>query len=48
MDVSFFLNHSKSPNCQTKDDGHTFFTITAVPKGMELTVDYGTYDCKLT
>lgn len=46
MDISFFLNHSKTPNIYTPDDGRTFITLRDIVKGEELTVDYATYDEK--
>ncbi|HLC63151.1 MAG TPA: SET domain-containing protein [Candidatus Nanoarchaeia archaeon] len=46
MDISFFVNHSKSPNLETKDKGYNFITLRKIKKGEELTVDYGTYDYK--
>lgn len=39
--LSFYLNHSPSPNMVEKD-GY-FFTMRAIDPGEELTVDYGTY-----
>jgi SET domain-containing protein len=49
MDVSFFVNHSKTPNliAHEDDDGVIMFvTSKAVKKGEELTVGYETYDDK--
>lgn len=46
MDFSFFVNHSSEPNLQTIDDGFTFVATRDIPKGEELTVDYGSYDEK--
>lgn len=39
--VSFYLNHSKTPN-MAEHDGY-FFTLRPIKAGEELTVDYGTY-----
>lgn len=46
MDASYFVNHSKTPNLKTIDDGFTFITLRNIKKGEELTIDYGTYDYK--
>jgi len=46
MDISFFINHSETPNVKTIDDGFTFITLRDINKGEELTVSYGTYDYK--
>ena len=46
MDISYFLNHSKTPNLYTPDVGKTFITLRDITKGEELTVDYATYDEK--
>lgn len=39
--VSFYLNHSKTPNMEERD-GY-FFALRDIAEGEELTVDYGTY-----
>jgi len=39
--LSFYLNHSPSPNMEERD-GY-FFTLRDIEPGEELTVDYGTY-----
>lgn len=39
--ISFFLNHSSTPN-MTEDDGD-FYALRDIEPGEELTVDYGTY-----
>jgi len=44
MDISFFLNNSKSPNLKTIDGGLTFITLREIKKGEELTISYNTYD----
>lgn len=46
MDASFFLNHSKTPNVETLDEGFSFKTLRKINKGEELVVSYGTYDYK--
>lgn len=46
MDISFFLNNSKSPNIKTIDGDYTFITLRKIKKGEELTVAYYTYDYK--
>ncbi len=43
IDISFYINHSKSPNLITRDDGENFITRRKIKKGEELTVDYSTY-----
>ena len=43
IDKSFFLNHSKTPNMVTHDQGETFVAKRAIKKGEELTADYDTY-----
>ena len=48
MDISFFLNDSKSPNLKTIDGGYNFITLRKIKKGEELTVAYYTYDYKYT
>ncbi len=44
LDMSFYLNHSDSPNLETKDEGETFTANREIKKGEELTVDYKTFD----
>lgn len=39
--VSYYLNHSKTPNMGERDGD--FITLTEICSGEELTVDYGTY-----
>lgn len=50
MDVSFFINNSKSPNLKVvgggKDEALEFRTSRKIKKGEELTVSYATYDEK--
>lgn len=43
MDISFFVNNSKTPNLITPDDGLTFITKRNIGKGEELTVEYVSY-----
>lgn len=45
MDMSFFVNHSDSPNLVTRE-GRYFFTARKIKKGEELTVGYDAYDHK--
>ncbi len=40
--VSYYLNHSTTPNMRCDDDGN-FYTMREIKEGEELTVDYGTY-----
>lgn len=42
INSSFFLNHSKKPNLETRD-GETFVAKRNIKAGEELTADYGTY-----
>jgi len=42
LDVSYFLNESKTPNVKT-DDGHCFFAKRDIKKGEELYVDYAIF-----
>src|ERR1700722_10093943 len=41
IDISFFLNHSNTPNVATKDDCWSFFAARNIRKGEELFSDYG-------
>lgn len=43
LDKSYFLNHSKTPNMETKENGALFVTARDIAKGEELTADYGEY-----
>lgn len=43
IDKSYFLNHSGTPNMETRDDGEVFVTARAIKKGEELVADYGQY-----
>jgi SET domain-containing protein len=40
--ISYYLNHSPTPNMGT-DDGGDFYALRDIEPGEELTVDYGTY-----
>jgi SET domain-containing protein len=40
--VSYYLNHSKTPNMGEDGDGN-FITLRDIAEGEELTVDYSTY-----
>ncbi len=46
MDMSFYVNNSKTPNIKTIDDGLTFVTLRKIEKGEEVVVSYATYDDK--
>lgn len=46
IDVSYFVNHSKTPNLITHDESETFVASREIKKGEELTVDYSTYDTR--
>jgi SET domain-containing protein len=46
MDISYYLNDSKTPNIKTTDDGENFVTLRKIKKGEELQVAYKTYDEK--
>ncbi len=43
IDKSYFVNHSRTPNLTTKDDGESFVTTRDIEPGEELTADYRTY-----
>lgn len=43
MDISFFLNESKTPNVKTIDGGMHFVAARKIKKGEELTSYYQTY-----
>ena len=44
IDVSYFLNHSATPNMRAVDRGAQFCALRTIHVGEELTVDYRTYD----
>lgn len=46
MDISYFVNHSKTPNMVTHDESETFVTAREIKTGEELTVDYSSYDAR--
>jgi SET domain-containing protein len=41
MDMVNYLNHSSTPNVMSVNDGEYFETITDIPTGSELMVNYG-------
>lgn len=43
IDKSYFLNHSRDPNMESRDGGETFLALRPIAKGEELTADYRTY-----
>jgi SET domain-containing protein len=43
IDISFFLNHSKTPNMREINEGDGFVAKRDIDIGEELTVDYETY-----
>ena len=45
MDMSFFVNHSDTPNLKTRE-GRYFFTARKILGGEELTIGYDAYDHK--
>ena len=44
IDISYFLNHSKTPNMVAAPLGENFFASRDIKAGEELTVNYDTYD----
>ena len=48
VQVERFLNHSKTPNVATTDDGTKFITMRVIKKGEELLADYEHYDENFT
>jgi SET domain-containing protein len=44
ISTGWFLNHSKKPNLETKDDGDSFQALKNIKKGEELTLDYKILD----
>ena len=42
MDLSFYLNHSDTPNLISIDEGDYFETTRDIAAGEELLIDYGT------
>jgi uncharacterized protein len=45
VDIGYYLNHSKEPNCYTNDVlvDNGFYALRDIAVGEELTVDYDTY-----
>ena len=43
VDISYFLNHSDTPNVVLDTDDNSFVTLSLVRKGEELFSDYRTY-----
>ena len=43
FDISFYMNHSDSPNMITTDGGENFIAGRDIAAGEELTSDYNTY-----
>lgn len=41
--VSYYLNHSDTPNMECDEESGDFFSLRDIEIGEELTVDYGTY-----
>lgn len=41
--ISYYLNHSKTPNMECDEETGDFRTLREIAAGEELTVDYGTY-----
>lgn len=46
IDISFFINNSKTPNVKTTDGGLNFVTLREIKKGEEITTSYADYDNK--
>ena len=44
LDMSFYLNHSKTPNVKITSGGEAFITLRKIKKGEELTIDYQKFD----
>lgn len=40
MDISYFMNHSESPNIMSPDNGVTYAALRDIKKGEELTINY--------
>ncbi len=43
VDISYFLNHSNSPNMEAIEEGSAFIAKRDIKNGEELTSDYNTY-----
>jgi len=44
MDISFFLNNSKTPNIKRINGGHDIVTLRKIKKNEELTEAYSSFD----
>lgn len=44
LDMSFYLNHSKTPNVKITSGGEAFVTLRKIKKGEELTINYQKFD----
>lgn len=40
INISYFMNHSKTPNIQTDKTGENCYTMQDIKKGEELTINY--------
>jgi len=43
IDISYFLNHSDTPNCFWNEEDDSFYTLENIKIGEELTLDYNKY-----
>ena len=43
VDISFFINHSDTPNMEENGDDYLFYALRDIEAGEELSVDYTTY-----
>lgn len=41
--LSYYLNHSATPNMRCDEESGDFFSLREIAEGEELTTDYGTY-----
>jgi hypothetical protein len=41
--ISYYLNHSKTPNMRCDEESGNFFALRDIAAGEELTTDYGSY-----
>jgi len=46
IDISYFLNDSKTPNVKRVKGGHEVITLRKIKKNKELTLAYSTFDYK--
>lgn len=44
IDISFFMNYSKTPNVRIFDRGESFRTLRRIQSGEELTINYSLFD----